>query len=1307
MRLAKLTVCGFKSFADKTEIRFDAPITGIVGPNGCGKSNVVDAIKWVLGEQSAKSLRGGAMMDVIFNGSSTRKPSGMASVTLTFDNPPRQDGTRHLNVDFDQVAVTRQLFRDGSSEYLINGKRVRLRDVRELFMDTGIGTDAYSIIEQGKVDVMLQSNASDRRQIFEEAAGISRFKARKKEAIRKLERTEQNLNVSGQRLEEVERRVRSVKIQATKARNYQEYAVQLRDLQLSHALADYHRLQVKLNEITDQREQAEADLAAAARKLQQQEQQINDAQIERESIAGQQKKLEHEKISLDSQREQAQQREKYAASTLEDLKGQIERDQQRLEELAEKSESIANEHTQQSQSVEQLQTALEEAEQRLDAAQQEHRNLQHEVNEKRSTLEDEKAGIVSLMRRTGQLHNEINSLQAFEENLASTREKLDERAGQVAGELEQLLTLRDEANEKLVQAQELIDAESAKVDQLTAEAGKLGDRQKELSRSLAEAKERRSGLDSRRGVLQELQEKQEGLADPVKAVLARKASGDDDATFAFVRGVLAEMIEADVEHATLVEAALGEHQQSLVIDRLSDLTDAAGGKEAIESLAGRVSFLAIDSYGDPIKEDTQTLDRPMQRLVDLVRYPTEISPLVQRMLGRTYLVADLATARRMRQTLPNGFRFVTRNGELLEADGRVFAGPVHASTGGGMISRRSELAQLVEQLDVLNETIAIEQQELEQVDDRAGHLDKVAEELRGAISEANSVRIELNSRLEGLNGQISKLEREQPVLSAETERIHKQLYEADTKRKSHETEARQLEADSKEREERTAELEAQITEMDKQVDAAREATTTIRVESGKLSEQLSSAQRQVRQLEIARHDIQRQHGLVGDQLEHHRKRITESEEAVEQAKQQALAAKAQLDQVEAALQTVFDKLVEADTTLSAMRHELQTFKKTTDDIESTIHGLHIEQREVEVKAEAVVQRGQEQLDLDVVQAYAEAIVARDADERESDAQEADQAEEEAVAEEAEEDGEAEADGEIQQADPFDIDWEVVEEQIKDLRGKISRLGNVNLDAIDELEELENRHDDLRQQLEDIAQAKTDLEELITRINDDSRTRFEATFEQIKENFAGQNGMFRKLFGGGRADLFLVPDEEGNVDVLESGIEIVARPPGKEPQSISLLSGGEKTMTAVALLMSIFQAKPSPFCILDEVDAALDDANVERFVGVVRSFLDHSHFIIITHHKRTMQAGDVLYGITMQERGVSKRVAVNFNQVSADGQISQDAIKAQDQEDKAEAKASAEKENPGLKKQLAKMVDGKEPVRVDVSAEQEPAQESTS
>ncbi|MEX0777630.1 MAG: chromosome segregation protein SMC [Phycisphaeraceae bacterium] len=1269
MRLAKVTLCGFKSFADKTDLAFDLPVTGIVGPNGCGKSNVVDAIKWVLGELSAKSLRGGAMMDMIFNGSATRKPSGMASVSLTFENPHQPDGLRKLPVDTDTVSVTRQLFRDGSSEYLINKQRARLRDIRELFMDTGIGTDAYSIIEQGRVDVLLTSNPIERREIFEEAAGISRFKARKKEATRKIERIEQNLGLSRTRLDDIARRLRSVKIQAGRARTFQELTVRLRELRLSYALAEYHKLSMQLSALNDQLEQAEADRGVAARKLGDAEQAHADGQLERQAVLEQQKATEHERLEMQSQRDQAAQRVQFAQSTIADLKKQIQRDTQRLEELAQRAVQLDGELREQQQAAEALATSRDGANARLEEALAAYRDQQHQLNEKRSTLEDEKAGIISLMRRSAQLNNEIQSLGHFEKNLESTRERLDQRAAEVSGELERLYTGRDQAGEKLGQVKGIIDAQTAKQEELKAEHALLDANQRELTQRLSAAKEERSGLESRRALLQEMQDKQQGVADPVKAVLARRRVHEQEGdavggTFAFVRGLLAEMLETDPDHsshARTVETALGDYQQALVVDRLAEVCDSGSGAEAIKALAGRVTFLPVDQSTVSSAAWETALPPGVVRVLDLVRYPAELAPLAWRLLGQTLLVQNLDAAMLLRAVLPAGCRFVTQNGELLEADGRIIAGPM-VGVNGGLISRRSELARLRRQIDTLDVTIVADQSALAQLSDRASHLEKLTQDLRQSLYESNTARVELTSRLESLESQVAKLTREQPVLASEAEQVHRQLVDANQKRQTHEADARQLEQDSTARQQAVTGLETEIAELAKQVDAGRENVTAIRIDQGKIAEQLSAAQRQARQLEIAHADVQRQHKMLADQLSGHTGRIEDLEESAHQSRQQIEQAEHRLRELAVRCDLVKHRLEKVETQIAELQQELATQRKMVETADAAIHEQQIAKRELEVKLEGVCQRAAEQLELDVAAAYQKAL-----DDAAFDAP----ADTTRLAGDAQRPSESDDDSENPKSEirnpKFEIDWPTVEQQIKEAKDKLDRLGNVNLDAIGEQDQLEVDHQKMAEQLLDIEQAKAELESLIHQLDQDSKSRFEVVFNQIRENFSGNNGLFRRIFGGGKADVFLLPDENGNIDVLESGIEIIAKPPGKEPQSISLLSGGEKTMTAVAILLSIFQAKPSPFCVLDEVDAALDEANVERFTNVVRSFLDHSHFIIITHHKRTMQVCDQLFGVTMQERGVSKRVAVKFDQVGKDGTIDQRAVEEQNRRDREAAR----------------------------------------
>jgi chromosome segregation protein len=1250
MRLSKITLSGFKSFADRTEVVFSAPVVGIVGPNGCGKSNVVDAVKWVLGEQSAKTLRGGAMLDVIFNGSSSRKPAGMASVALHFENPADQNGRRILPVDADEVVVCRRLYRDGTSEYLINSSRARLRDIRDLFYDTGIGANAYCIIEQGRVDKMLVSNPVDRRSIFEEAAGISRFKAQKAEATRKLQRTEQNLLRSRDAFEEVQRRLRSVRNQAAKARSFQEFSARLRELRLEHTLAEYHKLTLQLQDVTARLAQVDEQRTAAAASLVEVEEQRTAAESERQNLLTRQRELEQARLQFKSEHDQAVQRRQFAITTLTDLTGRIEREAAQQQDIAGRIAQFDEQFTEQTAVIADLQQRSIESQQRIEAAQAQHRQRQHDLNEARARLEDEKAGIVNLLRRTTSLHNQINSLNIQEKNLQNHRERLTSRAQELGSDLEGHLTARDQISAQLTDVLSLIDSESRKLAEQKSTAADLSEATRRLTEQLSTAKEKRSGLQGRRHVLRELEESQTGVDDAVKAVLARKAADESGRDFSFVRGLLAELITTEVQHAAVVEAALGDYEQALIIDRLADLHEH---QPELASLSGRVAFLAADD-APPIRFDAEPALASLPRVIDLVRCTDEPSlAVLWRLLGRTLIVSDLPQALALRSVAPAGYRFITADGQLVEADGRILAGP--RSETSGLISRRSELADLDRRLAQLDTTIHTDQTRLGQLSDRAAHLEKVQQELRQAIYEASTIKVELTSKLERHQDAISRIEREQPVIAAEVVQIHSQLAAAQQQRSVHTEDVRKLEEEEHQSRQRAAELDQSIIALVKAAEQSGEAATSIRIEAGKLAEQLSAAQRQHRQIDLARADAHRQLQQIAQRLEEHRSRIADLDATRDQAAQQIESARASMEEITATLSGFAESVAQVDSRVNDLSRTLREHRQQVEALEQSLHNEQMVRRELEVRIDNVSQRGAEQLSLDIAAAYLDYTAK-------------------------------------------EIDWPAVEAEIADLKARIDRLGNVNLDAIHELTELQERETSLSAQLEDMDKAKAELESLIVHLNVESRQRFEETFEQIKANFAGPDGLFRRLFGGGRADLMLIPDENGQTDWLESGIEIIAKPPGKEPQSIRLLSGGERTMVAVALLLSIFRTRPSPFCILDEVDAALDEANVERYTQVVRSFLDRSHFIIITHHKRTMQAADLLYGITMPIRGVSKQVTVRFDQVGSDGRIAAEAVAKADlsptPEDHDDDPPLIETRSENVQR-LARMMGDHAPVEVEV------------
>jgi len=1240
MRLKKLILHGFKSFADRTEFIFDSPITGIVGPNGCGKSNVVDGFKWVLGEQSAKSLRGEAMLDVIFNGSGARKPAGMAEVVLVFDNPKKDDGVRTLNLDLDEVAVGRRLFRDGTSEYHLNNQISRLKDVRELFLDTGVGVDAYSVIEQGRVAALLEANPEERRLIFEEAAGISKFKQRKKEAQRKLERVDQNLLRVNDIVEEVEKRLRGVKVQAGRARTYQEYAQRLSELRLTYSLQEYHTQHTLLAELTAKLEDARFRLDDAAADLSRKQ---NELAVKRElfeSISQKRQQLEYELVQAKAVMEQARQRQAYAEEQLRQSAEQIEsltaEQESANDRLAEVSESLEAE----SESLKALTAELEERRREIDERQQTLRDGQAELSQVNQQIEQNKAAILDLMRELSRVNNRLGAIEIERKNIAGQQSRLTERRQVVATDLESLEAERGTMQAKLDETTAWIAEQQRALEARREELAQLGQQIRQINEHLGAAREHRSGLLSRQKLLTDLEARREGVSEGVKAVLRQR-----DQKFNFVRGLVADVIRVDVEHAHVIEAALDGRDQWLITDDSRAATDAG---ESLGELVGRVNILCSDrlpkinaAIGNDDAYDWNRHPQLIRLAADLARFEWDDAAIAWHLLGRTVVVDDLTDAVALRRDGPSGYRYVTHGGELLESDGTLRAGPLSAAMG--LISRRSELEAIAQQIAEVDGRIAALTGQLGEGNSAAKSLEEQQHVLRNEISRFNTTKVELSSQLGQNKDRQAALRREQPVLDRELEVLQNQIGKLAGEEQELTTKHSALESEQAQRQSQVDEQTSAQKRLAEEIRQASEALTAARVAVGQTQEKQLACQQHVQRQTAAKAELwQRVEGLARAIAGTVSKRAgLEAELAAAKEGEAGLVEKQQsLTQQIAAYA---GQVTDAGTEMRSLAGQVEKLREAHADVEQELHGTQVHQGESRVRVETLVQRTLEELQLNLPEKY-ESLSAPS------------------------EDG---TPGPGYQ--PADMDWDAVAEEIKQLRDRIQRLGNVNVDAIAELEELEQRAGFLTTQVSDLTESKRQLEELIDTINGESAVRFEQTFNTVREHF---QGMFRKLFGGGKADIYLETELEDKapkpapdgvqdsaaaspppprkVDILDAGIEIIARPPGKQPVSISQLSGGEKTMTCVALLMSIFKSKPSPFCILDEVDAALDEANNQRFNLIVQEFLEQSQFIVITHSKRTMQIADVLYGVTMQEQGVSKRVAVKFDQVGSDGRINESA-----------------------------------------------------
>jgi len=1185
--LKRVTMSGFKSFAEKVEFDFSPGVTCIVGPNGCGKSNVVDAFKWVLGEQSARSLRGRQMLDMIFNGSSSRKSSSMAQVDLVFGNEDRA-----LPVDRDEVTITRKLFRSGESEYLVCMEPARLRDIRELFMDTGVGTHAYAVIEQGKVDLMLHASASERRIIFEEAAGISKFRAKKKEAERKLDRTHQNLLRVADVIEELEKRLRSVKLQAGKARNFQEYDARLRELRASFAMAEYHRFTQALANIQGEVDAATAAGAELRAAIEQCEQDSVALSRELEALTEQIAACDNRLVGLRSEVSANEERSSAARKRIEEQDVALRRAEQR--HAAEQQRCA--EHQAELDAIQEQAQALQDETHALNETISQHSTREQEIDravtQNRAVLEDERAGVFDMVRRTTQLHNEITSLAKHSETLTDQKGRLSERDAAIREELQGLLSRRGGLDSKLAEVGQLIEQETAKLEEKKADARRVDAERAELSEKLAIEKETRSGLTSRRQVLQDLQKRMEGVGAGVRRILDRKLLEHDEPALATVVGLVADAFETDVPRAAIVEAAVGEHDQHMVVrDSRAFLADPT----LLRDLPERTTIIGLDRLAPvvPARDFSDQLGF-VAEAKSFVRFAPDLEPLADAILGRTIVVDRLTNALAMAEVdaeTGGGHRFVTLEGEVVEPDGRVRIGPPRSTAA--LISRRTELRAIDDQLAEIEANIADLADALNRSSAQNLHLEQVQQELRTSIYELHTARVETKAALENVAEAIRRLTHEQPLVANEVAAIEQELAEAATRSSQNQDSLEQLQQASKDREAHVERLQQKIEELVTQRDAVAEELTQAKVAAGKLLEKRSAAAETINALRRSIRAAEEGVEAAAHETADCKARIAESAEVIEASTQRLAELAGEVERAEVQSAELRQSRESVRERATALADEVRQRRGELEAAEQRLHERQMALQEARIHRDELVTRVRDELALELAELY-------------------------------------------EKYEHADQDWEAVENEIAELKQKIQRLGNINLDAIGELTELEERESFLTTQRDDLEESRKQLDTLIAQLNEECQKRFAEAFEAIRENF---RELFRKLFGGGKADILL----ENPEDPLESGIEIMARPPGKELQSITLMSGGEKSMTAIALLMSIFRSRPSPFAILDEVDAALDEANNERFSGIIQEFLDKSQFIVITHSKRTMSIADQMYGVTMQEPGVSTRVSVKFEQ----------------------------------------------------------------
>jgi chromosome segregation protein len=1224
--LKRLELVGFKSFADKTTFDFAPGITGIVGPNGSGKSNIVDSVRWVLGEQSAKSLRGGEMADVIFNGSASRRSLGIAEVTMTFDN-----SRRSLATPAEEVQITRRVYRGGEGEYLINSQVCRLKDIKDLFLGSGAGSDAYCIIEQGRVDVLLQASTKDRRTIFEEAAGISRFKAKKTETLRRLERVDQNVARLRDILDEVEKQLRSVKLQAAKAQRYQEYSTRLKQLRVELGLREFHQLSERLHEETTILDRMKAELAEQTAQAEAWEKQLQ--QFEK-ALTQLDASIREQAEALATARQQIAGHEATMAhewTLAEDIEKELARSRQRRAELSRHVATLADSAGRVGEELRQIEASCQAQRRDVQAREEQLQATETRLIELKQQVQREETEHLECMRQAGRFKNDAISYKAQIDNLTRERSRLMQRSEQAA---EQLASLDVELQE-LSAAEEELQARLGSARQaltdLRQERDRLRQVRDETSQRAADLREQRSGLLSRIELLEGLERSHEGLGTGPRELLALLEQ-PDPGPWRTVLSILAEFLTVRREFAPLIDVALGERARSFLVRDPDQLAQAL--RQRAQPFSSRVSFLPLPppnrtpSAARPATDTTSASSlASAQGPLPMTGTPAhpgiialaeqvvrcdnpEFSDLPARLLAGTLIVHDLVAARALAHHLP-GRRFVTLRGDLLEADGTLTIGTHHAETG--ILSRRSELRELREQVAELDRRLIELERDLTDLREALGMLDSRAEngqqemevlseqvaDLRLRIGEHRQKREGYHQEVQVSRSEISGLERDIERLTQSWQQALDQAAHADAA-------VQRLQG-------RLEDAKREIRAHESHRQERQQETMAARVALAQVEERLAALRSRHQQIESNLQERRQESEQTRRQQSATLTRLRENQQTLLDASSSLAICYLRKEAAERQLADWTRERARLNQERQERNEQAQASRNAWRIQQEQAHARELSVNDLNHHRDSLCARLHEDYQLDLAALYEEMRAKR---------------------------AESVSDGTTGETpvSPLSVadasDSLPPEQEIEELRRKLSRLGSVNLDALQELADLEARAGALHIQFDDLTSAQKALQEIIAKINVDSRKLFSETFAAIRTHF---QELFRKLFGGGMADIVL----EDENDILESGIEVIARPPGKELRSISLMSGGEKTLTAVALLLAIFRSKPSPFCILDEVDAALDEANIGRFTSVLREFLDQSQFIIITHSKRTMACADMLYGVTMQESGISRRIAVRF------------------------------------------------------------------
>lgn len=1183
MYLKSIEMKGFKSFPDKLYLEFDKGIAAIVGPNGSGKSNIADGVRWVLGEQSVKALRGSRMEDVIFSGTRSRKALGFAEVSITIDN---RDG--FLPIEYSEVMITRRVFRSGESEYYLNKTGCRLRDINELFMDTGIGKEGYSIIGQGRIDEVLSSKAEDRRRVFEEAAGIVKYKTRKEEAERKMQRTQENLVRIGDIIEELENRIEPLHRQSETAKSYISMRDQLKRLEISIYVRSIERLNRQKTKLNDNIKELQKQIYNKNITVNRLETDFNSLEAKIQQTEEELKKLHDRIYSRIGAMEKKEGEIKVLEQKIQNENKSINMHQKELERLQQETHEKEDIKDKRNQEMQRIKKQLEEKKHIIESFQANLDSIELQVGEDEERVEKIKATIIENLNVISDLNSKANSLKTLNETIYKRKVQLLEEMQDAQKEITGL------KNEKVTLEKRMKDIEKQLVSQIKHRDNLIerlkGTRQKraELERELRTTNEELGSSRSKLALLTQMERDHEGYSRSVKGLVG---TGRKEGFSKGIVGPVAELIEVRHGLERAVEIALGHSLQSIVTKTEED------AKLAIDYLKrknlGRATFLPVSSIRarrlSKQEERALKMEGCIGRASELVECSGEVRSIIDNLLGRVIVVDCLDNGIRIARAHRYGFRIVTVEGDVINTGGSMSGGSSY-SNEAGLLQRKGEIRLISGRIKKMGEAGKKLEGLVRELTEQQEDMERQVQSITEKVHDFELEKTRISEMLETKEKELKEKEAKTGQLESEKLILENDYYETQVNIEKTYKSIKEKEAENRDRQETIKNLQKTGSEKKQDKEHILQQITAHRVEMARLGQKLEDVEAGYKEAVLS---LQKLRSSVIDrekEIEINKKNILRLEGEISafknEIKEQAVERDRDSEEMTKLQQT-------KDESRQRVKEKEQAVREAGSEIskfQNRLHRHEVQLTKAETELNGLHDRMWDEYEVTHIQAL---------------------------------DYKSEIDSEKKAKD-----------RIKELKERIKELGNINIDAIEEYKAVRERFDFLSAQREDLKEARDSLGRIIDEMLQIMRKKFGEQFETINERF---NTIFRKLFGGGKAQV-LLSDRD---NILETGIDIIAQPPGKKLQNLSLLSGGEKALAAIALLFSILSVKPSPFCILDEIEAALDDANVERFAEFLKELSDDIQFIMITHRKGTMEIANNLYGVTMEEKGVSKLVSVRL------------------------------------------------------------------